>query len=234
MTHLDCTSSPGTTLALSLLLTRVYMTHHQLKNDKDKVDSPLPYQQTLPVLVGLTLPFRTTASAVLALLSHPIQPGFIQILKWFSISSAGFTQNLLCSMLPHSNYYFLSIILIANSKQIKRRGQVFLCPMMLCLASSLWDGRFSGNIKQEAQRSQCPSSPGVNNPTRSALKPLLLSNVFFSQSINIPTSVQWNWTPNPALLWIHTLPGNRIRHSQWCQEILKNWSSEVGQNSLQS
>lgn len=122
MIHLDCTtaSSPGITLALSLLLARAYMTHHQLKNDKDKVDSPLPYQQTLPVLVGLTLPFRTTVSVALALLSHPMQPGFIQILKCFSISSAGFTQSLLCSMLPHPNYYFLSIILIANSKQIKR------------------------------------------------------------------------------------------------------------------
>lgn len=117
-------SSPDITLAPSLLLRRVYMIHHQPKNDKDKVDSPLPYQHCMcwsPLTTpGPTLPYRTTVSAALALLSHPMQPGFSQILKCLSISSAGFTQSLLCFMLPHANYYFLSIILIANSKQIKR------------------------------------------------------------------------------------------------------------------
>lgn len=45
MTHLDSTTASP--LALNLLLWRVYMTHHQSKNSKDKVDSPLPYQHCM-------------------------------------------------------------------------------------------------------------------------------------------------------------------------------------------
>lgn len=91
----------------------------QKRQGQGGLSSSLP---TLHVLVTPHNTLRTTVSAALALLSHPMQSGFIQILKCLSISSAGFTQSLLCFMLPHPNYYFLSIILIANSKHIKRWG----------------------------------------------------------------------------------------------------------------
>lgn len=168
MTHLDSTtaSSPGITLAKPGSSGEFTWLIINLKTTRTRWTLLFPTCMcwspfTTP---GLTLPFRTTVSAALALLSHPTQPGFIQTLKCLSISSAGFTQSLLCFMLPHPNSYFLSIILIANSKQIKRWGWVFLCPMMLCLASSfIWDGRLSSNIKQEAQMS---FQPWCKHPTR--------------------------------------------------------------------
>lgn len=173
---------PDTILALSLLLRRVYMTHHQSKNLKDKGDSPLPYQYrmcwSLFITPGLTLPFRTTVSAASALLSHLSQPDFIQIPKCLSIPSAGFTQNHPALCCPIQITISYPLFWLQTQNRLKGEGRFSCVPWCSALLHPLWDGRFSGNTEQEAQRSQCPSSPGVHNavynPPRSALKPLLL------------------------------------------------------------
>lgn len=119
----------------------------------------------------------------------------------------------LCCPIPITIPY--PLFWLQTQNRLKGEDKVFLCPMMLCLASSfIWDatGRVSGSINQEAQRSSCPSSPAVHNPTRSALKLLFLRGFWavlsFSQSISLPAAVEWNRTPNTALVWVHTLSGN--------------------------
>lgn len=132
-------------------------------------------------------------------------------------------QSLLCFMLPHPNDYFLSIILIANSKQIKRWGWVFLCPGMLCLASSfIWDGSFSGNIKQGAQRSQCPSSPAAQNPPRSALKLLFLRGFWAVLPFPKASTLPWSATRHPTLHCSEYTPSLGIK-SDTVSDARKYW-----------
>lgn len=111
--HLSTTaSSPGTLLALSSPLREVYTTH-QLKNDKDKADFPLPHQHCVywsPFTRSrLTFPCRIIVSASLALFSPPIQ-----ILKCLSISLGKklssvrrSIQSLLSFTPPHQNYFLI-------------------------------------------------------------------------------------------------------------------------------
>lgn len=145
MIHLDSgiASSPDITLAPSLLLRRVYMIHHQPKNDKDKVDSPLPYHHCMcwsPLTTpGLTLPYRTTVSAALTLLSHPMQPGFTQILKCLSISSAGFTQSLLCFMLPIQITISYPLFWLQTQNRLKGEGRFSCVPQCFALLHPLYE-----------------------------------------------------------------------------------------------
>lgn len=114
---------------------------------------------------------------------------------------------------------------LQTQNRLKGEGRFFCVPWCSALLHPFYEmQQVSGSINQEAQRSSCPSSPAVHNPTRSALKLLFLRG--FWAVLSFPRVsvflLLWSGTGHLTLHWSEYTPSLGIK-SDTVRDARKYW-----------